>query len=83
MSHQWQLQEAKNRFSEVVNRAQTEGPQTITRRGKETAVILSMEDYQAMTKPRESLVEFMRKSPWRGVDLNISRSKEPSREIDL
>lgn len=44
----WQVQEAKSRFSEVIERARTEGPQTITRHGAERAVVLSVEDYRAL-----------------------------------
>ncbi|MGO4124882.1 type II toxin-antitoxin system Phd/YefM family antitoxin [Inquilinus sp. YAF38] len=45
---EWQVQEAKARFSELVERARTEGPQTITRHGRERAVLLSIEDYRAL-----------------------------------
>jgi antitoxin Phd len=44
----WQVQDAKTRFSEVIERAHTEGPQTITRHGAERAVLLSIEDYRAL-----------------------------------
>lgn len=48
----WQLQEAKARLSEVIQSAQTEGPQIITRRGEKTAVVLNMEDWQRMEEWR-------------------------------
>ena len=49
MIEHWQLQDAKNKFSEVVDKALKSGPQIITRRGIETAVIISIEDYQKLT----------------------------------
>ena len=58
MKRTWALQDAKNRFSEVVDRAIAEGPQTITRRGKETAVVVSMGEFKRLSAPRGSLVTF-------------------------
>ena len=83
MMELWQLQDAKNKFSEVVEKALKNGPQIITRRGIETAVILSVEDYRKLTQPQTSIVDFFRKSPLRGVDLDLTRSKEVGREIDF
>jgi antitoxin Phd len=51
MAH-WQVQDAKTRFSELIERALTEGPQTITRHGAERAVVLSMEDYRALSSQK-------------------------------
>jgi len=48
MNATWQLQEAKNKLSEVVEAAQTDGPQIITRRGAETAIVLSYADYRKL-----------------------------------
>jgi prevent-host-death family protein len=80
---QWQLQDAKNRLSEVVETALTQGPQTITRRGKPVVVVVPFEEYCCMTKPRTSLVEFLRRSALRGVKLPIERSSDTGREIEL
>ena len=79
----WQLQEAKNRLSEVVDRALHQGPQLITRRGAETAVVLSMDDYRKMRQPETDLVEFMQASPLAGVDLDLERARDTGREIEL
>ena len=79
----WKLQEAKNRFSEVVNEAVRSGPQVVTRHGRETAVILSIEDYRRLVRPDVPLVEFLRSSPLAGVDLALGRSREGSRPVDL
>lgn len=52
MKTTWSLQDAKNKLSEVVNQAVSKGPQTITRRGKETAVVISVDDFQKLTRPQ-------------------------------
>ena len=83
MNTVWALQDAKNRLSEVVNNAVREGPQTITRRGKETAVVISMEDFQQLTTSPGSLVSFFRKSPLAGVDLDLDRNQDDGREVIL
>ncbi len=79
----WQLQDAKNRLSRVVEQAFCEGPQTITLRGKPKAVVISVEDFKKLTHPRTSLVEFFRQSPLRGVGLDLKRRKDLSREVEL
>jgi len=83
MDGTWKLQDAKNRFSEVVNEAERSGPQTVTRRGKETAVVLSIEDYRLLSRPELSLTEFLRASPLHGVDLDLERSRDTGREVEL
>lgn len=73
----WQLQEAKNKLSQVVDEALTEGPQIITRRGEQVAVVLSFEAYERLTGGDETLYEFFRKSPLVGVNLDLSRDDSP------
>ena len=80
---QWQLQDAKNRFSEVVDKALQNGPQVVTRRGVETVVIMSVDEFHELTRMKTSIVEFFRKSPLRKTKLNLERNKEAPREIDL
>ena len=80
---QWQLQDAKNRFSEVVQKAVEQGPQIITRRGIETAVIMSVEEYRRLTEPKTDIVDFFRKSPLKGIEIDLERDKDAGREIDL
>ena len=75
----WQLQEAKNRLSEVVDRALHQGPQVITRRGAETAVVLSMADYRRIRQPDTDLVEFFQASPLTGVELDLERTPDTGR----
>ena len=79
----WALQDAKNRLSEVVDHAIRKGPQTITRRGKETAVVVSVEDFQKLTAAPGSLLSFFRKSPLVGVELSLERPDDYGREIAL
>ncbi|MDA8337532.1 MAG: type II toxin-antitoxin system Phd/YefM family antitoxin [Peptococcaceae bacterium] len=83
MSMKWQLQEAKNRLSQLVNQGAQDGPQIITVRGKPAAVLLSFEEYQRLTKPRTRLTDFFRESPLRSVELDLERSAELPREVEL
>jgi prevent-host-death family protein len=80
---QWQLQEAKNRLSQVVDRAVHDGPQIITLRGKPAAVVLSVEEYRKLLAPRTGLSQFFRQSPLGGVDLDLDRSADLAREVEL
>ena len=79
----WQLQEAKNKLSRVVQEAQTHGPQTITLRGKEAAVVISAREYRRLTEPKGSLVEFLRRAPWAEADLALERSRDSGRDVEL
>ena len=83
MKTTWALQDAKNRFSEVVESALREGPQTITRRGKETAILISVEDFQKLTGKKETLVSFFKNSPLKDVTLDLERSDDYGRDIAL
>ncbi len=79
----WQLQEAKARLTEVIKKASKEGPQTITMRGEPTAVVISKDEYERLKRPKGSFVEFMRKSPLYGADLDLERKQTPTREADI
>ena len=79
----WAVAEAKARFSEVIDRALADGPQTITRRGQKAVVVVSAEEWQRKTKRKGNLAEFFAASPLRGSDLKIKRSKDGPREIEL
>jgi antitoxin Phd len=82
----WQLQTAKARFSELFRKARTEGPQLITRQGKEGVIMLPVEEFDRLSgRARQpgSLVEFFRQSPLVGIDLNLERDRDPGRDIDL
>jgi antitoxin Phd len=79
----WQLQEAKQQFSRVVDRAQSDGAQIVTRHGKEVAVVLGIEEYRELKGEGKSFWEFLSGPPYIDVELPIVRSKEPPRTIDL
>jgi prevent-host-death family protein len=83
MRRTWQLQEAKARLSEVIMQASKEGPQTITTRGEPTAVIISKDEYERLKHPRESFIDFMRKSPLCGLDIDMVREQTMTRETDI
>jgi antitoxin Phd len=82
----WQLQTAKARFSEVFRRARAEGPQYVTRQGKEAVVILPAEEFERLTErtrqPR-SLVKFFAESPLAGSGINLERKPDYGRKVDL
>ena len=79
----WQVQEAKARFSALVRSAETDGPQTITVHGRRAAVVLSAADYDRLKRPQPSMAEFLRVSALVGVELNIERDTSLPRDIDL
>jgi len=82
----WQIQTAKARFSEVFRLARTDGPQRITRQGKEGVVMVSDEQYEQLvgkSHQPKNLVQFFRESPLVGVELDLERSKDTGRDIEL
>ena len=80
----WQLQEAKNRLSELVRLAESEGPQTITVRGEPRVVVVAVAEHEAGTGgDKESLLDFFRRSPLWGADLDVDRDRSPMREVGL
>jgi prevent-host-death family protein len=76
----WQLQEAKNKFSRVVENAVNDGPQIITKRGVEVAIIISYTEYQKMVASRGKLSTFFQDSPLVDVELDLTRDKSEARE---
>lgn len=78
----WALQDAKNKFSQVVDQALKEGPQTVTRHGRECVVIVSSQAYKTR-KRTGSLSEFFKRSPLCGVELDTSRAGDLPREVSL
>ncbi len=80
---QWTVAEAKAKFSEVLERARSRGPQTITRNGALTAVIVSAEEWERKTRRVGSLAEFFASSPLRDSPLQLDRAQDAPREIDL
>lgn len=88
MGARWQLQEAKNHFSEVVARAIADGPQMVTKHGKDAVVVVSVEEFRrsrAVTAkaPTQSLAEFLLQSPLRGSQLRIRRPRSTGKPFDF
>lgn len=82
----WKLEDAKNRFSELLRQAASEGPQLVTRHGREAAVVLGVEEYRRLTQPGD-LVSFLAESPFaaalEGGELFLERSPERARDVKL
>jgi antitoxin Phd len=82
----WKLEDAKNRFSEVVRRAASEGPQFVTKHGREAAVVMGVEEYRRLTQPVD-LVDFLSESPLavalEAGELVLDRPRELGRELVL
>ena len=79
----WQLQVAKKRFSELVKRALTDGPQFVTRNGEEVVVVLSKREYEKIKQSQTGLVDFFRNSPLVGVELDLTRDQSYPRDTPL
>lgn len=79
--HTWQLQEAKSRFSEVIDLTLSEGPQLVTRRGQDAVVILAASDYKRLSGA-PSLLQVLQNAPC-GEPLDLERSPELVRDIGL
>jgi antitoxin Phd len=78
----WQVQEAKSRFSEVIERARTEGPQTITRHGVERAVVISIEDYRTLVGYKPDFKAHLLGGP-KVDDFTIERDRDTGRSVEL
>ncbi len=83
MTNIWQLQEAKSKFSEVVDRALAQGAQIITRRGRKAVVVLPYSDYERLTRQGSSLAQFLLASPLAGSELPIDRDRDLPREFGI
>jgi prevent-host-death family protein len=79
----WKVAEAKAHFSELIERALTEGAQEVTRHGKRAVVVVSAEEWDRKTRRKGNLVEFLDRSPLRGSGLTVERLKEKPRDVEL
>jgi prevent-host-death family protein len=79
----WTVAQAKAKLSEVLNRAASEGPQTITRRGRKAAVVVDAEEWHRKTKRVGTLADFFAASPLRESGLRLPRRNGGIRKIDL
>ena len=78
----WQLQAAKQHFSELVSRARRDGPQVVTKHGKEAVVVVSVEEYQRLRAGEPNLVEFIRSAPDFAL-LDLRRTGDRGRAVEL
>ena len=81
MDTHWQLQEAKQRFSELIRSVESDGPQVVTRHGEEVAVVVSIAEYRRLRGGAEDFKTFLRSAP--DLDLEIRRPLQPARVVDL
>jgi len=79
----WTVAEAKAKFSEVLERAQSSGPQTITRNGQRAAVVVAADEWERKTKRKGTLAEFFATSPLRGSGLKLKRMSGGMRKVGL
>ena len=79
----WQVQEAKARFSQVMNNALEHGPQIISKHGEEAAMLISIADYNKLTKKQNKLSCFFHESPLRDAGLDLNRIHDLPRDIEL
>ncbi len=78
----WQLQAAKQHFSELVERARNEGPQVVTKHGKDAVVVVSAEQYQRLRGDGPNLIEIIRSAP--DLDtLDLDRATDRGRDVEL
>jgi prevent-host-death family protein len=83
MKTSWKLQDAKAKFSQLVEDALNIGPQIVTRRGKKTVVILSVEEYEKLTSKKPTLKAFLLNCPKMDDDFEFQRQKDYSRSIEF
>lgn len=83
IENHWQLQDAKNKFSNLVEQAQHKCPQIVTKHGKEAVVVISIDEYKKMVKPKSNIVNFFQKSPLAKYDIEIERNTDIPRDIEL
>ncbi len=80
---EWQVQEAKAKFSQLLNEADANGYQTITKNGDPVAYLVSKDEFDQYIKPKKSLLEVIDEYPYPEIDIEIERSKDPIRDIEL
>ncbi|GGK88080.1 hypothetical protein Ppa06_53150 [Planomonospora parontospora subsp. parontospora] len=79
----WQVQEAKQRFSEVVRRATDEGPQIVTRHGEEVAVVIDVAEYRRLKGDTPDFARFLLTGPDWDDDVEFPRSRDLPRDVDF
>jgi prevent-host-death family protein len=79
----WSVADAKTRFSELLDHAINDGPQAITRRGRQVAVVVSMQEWHNKSRRSGSLAEFLAASPLRDSQLDVERAEATPRDVQL
>ena len=79
----WTVAEAKAKFSEIIKCAISDGPQTITKKGRIAAMVVGAEEWQRKTRRVGNLAEFFAKSPLQGSGIKVRRNKAQPRKISL
>lgn len=79
----WSVAEAKAKFSELVERARAEGPQHITRNGRDAAVVVSAEEWARRTREPKTMLEYLEQTPLKGSDLEIERDPDRGRDFSF
>jgi prevent-host-death family protein len=85
ISNHWVLQDAKARFSELVRRVRTEGPQHVTVHGRDEVVVIAVEEFRRLRGERsgQALVDAMQSSPHKDIEIDVPRGAMPVRDIAL
>ncbi len=83
LNNLWQLQDAKNKFSSLVDKAKNIGPQIVTKHGEEAVVVLSISEYRKLVRPKLNIIKFFQKSPLTDSCIDLARNKELPRDISL
>lgn len=82
-SNIWQLQDAKSKFSQLVEKAMHNTPQIVTKHGNNAVVVLAFDDYQKMIEPKQNLIAFFENSPFLDEDLDLTRNSDRPRDIEI
>jgi prevent-host-death family protein len=82
-THIWTVAEAKAKFSEVLERAKSEGPQKISKHGRTTAIVVAAEEWERKNNRQGNLAEFLMNSPLRGSRLRIKNFRGRLRKAEL
>ena len=83
MNNIWQLQDAKSKFSAVVEKAISEGTQIVTRRGKKTVVVMPYAEYEKLMHPDKGLADFLLAYPFGGSELPLERDRSVGRDVEI
>jgi prevent-host-death family protein len=82
-SREWPVADAKGHFSEMIDRALSEGPQVVTRKGKRTVVVVPVEEWERRLKRQGNLAEFFASSPLRSSNMKVERTRDVPPTLNL